>query len=464
MESDHLIVLRDGKADHKGKGMTVLRSPQREHMQTSKAEQHMQTSLRGIAKRAKASPKHRFGNLISLLNEENLSWSFTQLNRKAAPGVDEVDYKTFVADLDENISQIVKDLKAERYKAKLIRRRYIPKAGGRRPLGIPVVGDKVLQTAAAQILTAIYEQDFLPCSHGYRRGKGPQQAALELRKQIHQGKFCWIVDADIKGFFDHIDHEWMMKMLEQRIDDKRFLRLIQKWLKAGILEEDGQVVYPHTGTPQGGIVSAVLANIYLHYALDQWFEKAVKPVCKGEAMLMRYADEFICCHQSREDERRFCNALGKRLEKFKLELSAEKTQVLKFTRFEAKKGKAFTFLGFEFRWNLSRKGKSIVTMKTSKKKFRAAIAGIKNWIRQEHCKLGTAGILIKLRQKLQGHWNYYGVCGNYDMLNKYYHQVKEIVLKWLNRRSQRKSCNWAGYDKMLKHFRIPSPRIIAYGN
>lgn len=424
----------------------------------------MQTSLRGIAKRAKARPKHRFENLISLLTEENLQWSFTQLNRKAAPGVDEVDYKSFEADLQENISRIVRDLKAGKYKAKLIKRRYIPKSGGKRPLGIPVVGDKVVQTAAALILTAIYEQDFLPCSHGYRRGKGPQQAALELNRSIHRGKYCWIVDADIKGYFDHIDHEWMIKMLQQRVNDRRFLGLIRKWLKAGILEEDGQVKYPLTGTPQGGIISAVLANIYLHYALDLWFEKAVKPGCKGEAMLMRYADDFICCYQYREDERRFCKAVEKRLEKFRLELSTEKTRELKFTRFEAGKGKGFTFLGFEYRWGVSRKGKATLRMRTSKKKFRAAIAGIQSWIKQEHCKLGTAGILRKLRPKLQGHWNYYGVSGNYDMLNKYYHQVKVILLKWLNRRSQRKSYNWAGYDKILKHFRIPRPRITAYGN
>lgn len=326
------------------------------------------------------------------------------------------------------------------------------------------MGDKVLQTAAAQILTAIFEQDFLACSHGYRRGKGPQQAALELRRRINRGRIGWIVDADIKGFFDHIDHEWMMKMLEQRIEDKRFLGLIRKWLKAGILEEDGQVNYPHTGTPQGGIVSAVLANIYLHFVLDLWFEKTIKPSCQGEVMLMRFADDFVCCFQYHDDVQRFYNVLGKRLEKFKLELSAEKTQVIKFTRFEVEKGNAFTFLGFKFRWGLSRNGKPLVTMRTSKKKFRAAISSIQTWIKDIRCKLGTDGILIKLRQKLQGHWNYYGVCGNYEMLSQYYHQVKKIMLKWLNRRSQRKSCNWAGFDKMLKHFRVPSPRIIAKWN
>jgi len=222
-------------------------------MRIRKAEQHMQTSLRGIAKRARKDPKHRFGNLYSLLDEGNLRWCFPQLNRKAAPGVDEVDYASFEVDLEGNIARIVDDLREGRYKAKLIRRRYIPKPGGRRPLGIPVVGDKVVQTGVALILSAIFEQDFLPCSHGYRRGKGPQRAALELSKRLHRGRYRWVVDADIKGFFDHIDHEWLMRMLEQRIDDRRFLGLIRKWLKAGILEEDGKIVYPVSGTPQGSL-------------------------------------------------------------------------------------------------------------------------------------------------------------------------------------------------------------------
>ena len=431
-------------------------------MQIRKADQHMQTSLRGIAKRAKSSPKHRFGNLFSLLNEENLRWCFPQLNRKAAPGVDAVDYNAFEADLGGNIALIVDDLKEGRYKAKLVRRRYIPKPGGLRPLGIPTVGDKVVQTAAALILSAIFEQDFLPCSHGYRRGKGPQRAALELSKRLHRGRFRWVVDADIKGFFDHIDHEWMMRMLEQRIDDQRFLGLIRKWLKAGILEEDGQVIYPVTGTPQGGIVSAVLANIYLHFALDLWFEKVVKPRCRGDVMLMRFADDFVCCFQYHEDVQRFYSVLGKRLEKFKLELSVGKTQILKFTRFETENSEFFTFLGFEFRWDLSRTGKPLVKMRTSKKKFRAALSAILVWIKKERSRLGTAALLAKLKQKLQGHYNYYGVCGNYEMLRKFYYQVCWITFKWLNRRSQRKSCNWEGFKEMLKHSLIPRPRIIGY--
>ena len=433
-------------------------------MQIRQADKHMQTSLHGISKRAKVSPKHLFGNLFSLLNEENLRWCFPQLNRKAAPGVDAVDYTTFEANLDGNISGIVSDLKEGRYKAKLVRRRYIPKAGGRRPLGIPAVGDKVLQKAVALILSAIYEEDFLPCSHGYRRGKGPQRAALELSKNLHRGRFGWIVDADIKGFFDNMDHEWLMRMLEQRINDKRFLGLIRKWLKAGILEEDGQVIYPVTGTPQGGIVSSVLANIYLHFALDLWFEKVVKPRCRGDVMLMRYADDFICAFQYHGDMKRFYNVLGKRLGKFKLELSSEKTCVIRFTRFETEKSEVFTFLGFEYRWGRSRSGKPLVKMRTSKKKFQSALASIQSWIRANRNKLRTAAIMRKLRQKLLGHWNYYGVSGNIGMLRVYYNQVCKIVFKWLNRRSQRKSCNWHGFNEMLKHFKMPQPRIVGYWN
>jgi RNA-directed DNA polymerase len=431
-------------------------------MQTSRAGQHMQTSLRGIATKAKQNPKYRFRNLSNLLTEGNLRWCFPQLNRKAAPGVDAVDYAAFEADLDGNIAWIVNALKAGCYKAKLILRRFIPKLGGRRPLGIPVVGDKVVQTAVAFILSAIYEQDFLPCSHGYRRGKGPQRAALELSKRLHRGRFGWVVDADIKGFFSNLDHEWLMRMLEQRIEDRRLLGLIRKWLKAGILEEDGQVDYPVTGTPQGGVVSAVLANIYLHYALDLWFEKIVKPRCQGDAMIMRFADDFVCCFQYHSDMLRFYEELGGRLGKFGLELSAEKTRTLKFTRFETDKNESFTFLGFEYRWGQSRKGNPLVKMRTSKQKFRAALASILSWIKKERCKLGTAGIFMKLKQKLQGHFNYYGVCGNCEMLGKFYYEVCRIVFKWINRRSQRKSCNWEGFSEMLKHFHVPRPRIIGY--
>jgi len=431
-------------------------------MQIRQADKHMQTSLWGIAQKAKKDSRHRFGNLYSLLTEENLRWCFPKLNRKASPGVDKVDYTTYEGNLDENIAQLALDLKEGRYKAKLIRRHYIPKTGGRRPLGIPVVGDKVAQTTVALILSAIYEEDFLPFSNGYRRGRGPQRAALTLSKSLHRGRIGWIIDADVKRFFDTIDHDWLLKMLSHRINDRRFLGLIRKWLKAGILEEDGQIIHPTTGTPQGGVVSAVLANIYLHYVLDLWFEKVVRPRCRGQVMMMRFADDFVCCFQYHDDALRFYSVLGKRLRKFNLELSVEKTRMLKFTRFSVENGQAFTFLGFDYRWKESKAGKPLITMRTAKKKFRASLASFTEWIKRVRCRLGTAGIMRKLRQKLQGYWNYYGVCGNFEMLSHYFHQVKLLVLKWLNRRSQRKSCNWERFEAMLKHYKVPRPRIIGY--
>ena len=423
----------------------------------------MQTSLRGIAKRAAANPGQRFGNLYGLLNERNLHWCLRRVNRKAAPGVDGVDYATYAKDAEANIGELAAVLKEKRYRARLVRRHYIPKGNGkRRPLGIPVVADKVVQTGAAEILMAIYESDFLDCSHGYRRGRGPRSAALQLGATFQRGRYRWVVDADIKGFFDNIDHDWMIRMLEERIDDRAFLGLIRKWLKAGILEEDGQVVNPTTGTPQGGIVSAVLANIYLHYALDLWFEKVVKPQCRGDACMMRYADDFVSCFQLADDAHRFHASLGPRLAKFHLTLSAEKTKLLRFTRFETKGGNIFNFLGFEYRWGTSRKGNPLLRLFTSKDKYRQALRGLKIWLRTNRCKMPVSSLLNKLTLKLRGHYNYYGVCGNSPRLWSYYHEVVKLLFKWLNRRSQRKSYNWEGFMEMLKYFNIPRPRIIAY--
>jgi len=251
-------------------------------------------------------------------------------------------------------------------------------------------------------------------------------------------------------------------MLAERIDDRVFLGLIRKWLKAGILEEDGQVINPTTGTPQGGIVSAVLANIYLHYALDLWFEKVVKPACRGDAVMMRYADDFVCCFQLAEDAHRFHAALGSRLGKFNLTLSAEKTRILRFTRFEREGGNTFTFLGFQYRWETSRKGRPVVRMHTAPAKLRQALAGMTTWLRTNRCQQSVRSLVGTLSAKLRGHFNYYGVCGNGARLSGYYHRVIYLLHKWLNRRSQRKSYSWGGLLEMLRYFRLPQPRIVAY--
>ncbi len=308
----------------------------------------MQTSLRGIANRAATHKEHRFRNLSGLLNEINLAWCFKFLRKDAAPGADRVDVLDYQQELESNIRNLVERLKGQRYRAKLVRRRYIPKPNGKmRPLGIPATEDKLLQVAVAKILEAIYEQDFLDSSYGYRPNRSPKAASQDLARTLLIGKYCWVVEADIRGFFDTIDHQWMIKMLEERIEDKPFLRLIRKWLRAGILETDGQVVHPVTGTPQGGIVSPVLANIYLHYALDLWFARRIKPRCQGEAMIIRFADDFVCTFQYRSDAESFYRDLGERLGKFGLKVAPDKTRILRFCRFDLNGSGRFDFLGFE---------------------------------------------------------------------------------------------------------------------
>lgn len=424
----------------------------------------MQTSLRGISNRAAKDKAHRFGNLYGLLDEKFLKWCFWQLNRDAAPGVDQVDFYEYQENLDENIANLVKRLKQKSYRAKLVRRRYIPKLNGKlRPLGIPATDDKVLQFAVAKILEAIYEEDFLDVSYGYRPRIGPQDAVRDLTRKLQFGRFSHIVEADIKSFFDKIDHKWMIRMLEERIHDRAFLRLIQKWLKAGILDTSGEVIHPATGTPQagtpqGGIVSPILANVYLHYALDLWFEKRIKRECNGEALIIRYADDFVCAFQYKQDAELFYQQLNGRLGKFGLEVSPEKTRILPFSRRMLKQSETFDFLGFEFRRALSRKLKPIIKRRTSRKKLRASIAAFTGWIKtNRNKKIST--LMRTLTAKYRGYWNYYGVIGNYGSLKTFYYRTVRILFKWLNRRSQRLSYNWAGFQDLLKQFLIPAPMI-----
>ena len=419
----------------------------------------MQTSLRGISNRAAKDKAHRFGNLYGLLDENFLKWCFWQLKRDAAPGVDRVDFYEYRENLDENIANLVNRLKQKKYRAKLVRRQYIPKINGKlRPLGIPATDDKVLQFAVAKILEAIYEEDFLDVSYGYRPWRGPQDAVRDLTRKLQFGRFSHIVEADIRGFFDNIDHSWMIRMLEERINDRAFLRLIKKWLKAGILDISGEVIHPATGTPQGGIVSPILANVYLHYALDLWFEKRIKRECNGEALIIRYADDFVCAFQYQQDAELFYQRLNERLEKFGLEVCPEKTRILPFSRSMLKESETFDFLGFEFRRAISRKFKPIIRRRTSRKKLRASIAAFTEWIKTNRNKK-ISKLMKTLSSKYRGYWNYYGVIGNYDSLKTFYYYTIRILFKWLNRRSQRLSYNWAGLKDLLKQFLIPAPRI-----
>lgn len=419
----------------------------------------MHPSLRGIANRAKCSKDYRFGNLYTMLNKEFLLDSWRYLNKSAASGIDKVSAYEYGKNLEANIEDLVERLKNKRYRAKLVRRQYIPKGKDQyRPLGIPAIEDKLLQTAVSRILQAIFEPDFLDFSYGYRPGMGAKNAVAELSFELKFGWYSYVVEADIKGFFDNIDHDWLLKMLEQRVNDKPFLRLIKKWLKAGILDTDGKVIHPVTGTPQGGIVSPVLANIYLHYVLDLWFERVIKPKCKGSVYLCRYADDFVCLFQYKAEADWFYSELPKRLAKFNLSLSAEKTRIISFTKWRMHENSRFDFLGFEFRWGKDRHGKPHIIRRTSRNKLRKSLANFTQWCK-ENRNLRLSKLFAILNAKLRGYYNYYGVNGNYRSLAEFWDKARDILFKWLNRRSQRKSYNWRGFKELLKHFGIERPRI-----
>lgn len=444
-----------------GKGLTEVRSLQRRtqpYMQERKA--NVQTSLQAIAKKASEKPEYRFRNLFGMLNEEMLRDSWHDIRKNAACGVDQVSAAEYEQNLDENIRQLVDELKRKRYRAKNVLRRYIPKGNGKlRPLGIPATQDKLLQIAVKRILEAIFEQDFLRCSYGYRPGVGALDAVDKLTVKLQFGKYNYVVEADIKGFFDNIDHEWLLKMLAERVDDKAFLWLIGKWLKAGVLDTDGKVLHPETGTPQGGIVSPILANVYLHFVLDLWFQKVVIPHCGGEACLIRFADDFVCAFEKEEDARRFYEALGERMGKFKLELSAEKTRIIPFSANRVLGSSSFDFLGFEFRWGKDRAGKPHVNRRTARKSLRGSLIRFKLWCKDNrHRRLSD--LFKALNVKLRGYFNYFGVHGNLSSLALFHYRAIRFLWKYLNQRSQRKSYNWEGFKQLLAQFGVVKPHIV----
>jgi RNA-directed DNA polymerase len=442
-----------------GKGTTVLRSIQSVTWSGTRNGKTMQHSLNGIANRARSHRKHRFGNLCGELNEAYLADCYRHMNPKAASGVDRVSHRAYGEALSQNLHKLVERLKAGSYRARLVRRRHIPKGKGKtRPLGILVTEDKVVQTGAARLLSAIWEADFLDCSNAYRPKRNAHKAIRALSQGLQFGKFGYVVEADVKDYFGSIRHDWLIRMLEERIKDRAFLRLIRKWLKAQILEEDGTILDPATGTPQGGVVSAVLANVYLHYVLDLWFEWKVKKHCRGQAMVVRYADDFVCAFQYESDARWFYEQLPQRLGKFGLTLAAEKTRILRFSRFEPTGKNRFEFLGFEFRWGRSRKGKPIVKRRTAPKRLTRAVARFSEWLRaNRHRPLPE--LMKTLRSKYHGTWNYYGLIGNGKSLQAFYHWTLKLLHKWLNRRSQRAGMRWNRLQRLLRVHHIPRPHV-----
>jgi group II intron reverse transcriptase/maturase len=411
--------------------------------------------------RAAACKDHRFQNLFGLLDVGFLWQCWRDLNRNAASGVDGVTAQAYEVDLLANLEDLVSRLKMNRYRAKLVRRCYIPKDdGGERPLGIPALEDKLVQLACAKILGAIYEQDFESFSYAYRPERGAIDAIQDLGFNLQFGRFGYVVEADIRAFFDHLDHEWLMQMLSQRIDDRPFLNLIHKWLKAGVLEVDGSIVDPEEGSPQGGVISPMLANVYLHYALDLWFSRVVKPHTRGQAMLIRYADDFVCAFQFQEDAQRFYRVLPDRLKKFGLEVAPAKTRLFRFTRFKPGLRRRFAFLGFELYWDLDQQGVPRVMKRTQPKRLQRAKRRMKEWIKA-HRHLRGRKFIEALNRKLVGHYNYYGLPTNSKALGTFFHFAIGCAFKWLNRRGgKRKSFNWEQYKQALEKLGVARPRVV----
>jgi len=422
---------------------------------------HVPTSLRGIANRARESKHHRFRNLFGEVSVALLTHCWHDLNKDAASGVDGLTAAQYAADLHGNIAALAERVKAGRYRAKLVRRVYIPKENGtQRPLGIPALEDKLVQLACAKLLSAIYEQDFLDCSHGYRPGRSAKEAVIGLARELQSGHYHHVVEADIRGFFEHMDHDGVLAMLGERIDDRAFLGLIRNWLKAGILDTDGAVLHPDTGTPQGGIVSPVLANVYLHAALDRWFERVVKPRCRGKALLCRYADDFVCAFASKRDAERFFAVLPKRLETFGLQVAPEKTQLVCFSRARPDPGTRIAFLGFELYWQRTFTGRVQLRRRTARKRLQAATRGMTDWIKS-HRHLPGRDFIKGLNRRLIGHYNYYGLHGNASDLWRFYFAAVGVAFKWLNRRGgKRKSFTWEAFKRALKRLGVARPRIL----
>jgi|TARA_B110000211_G_scaffold229417_1_gene287150 RNA-directed DNA polymerase len=419
----------------------------------------MTTTLNTIAFKAHTHPKHRFQNLYGRLNTDSLYHSWGQLNKLAKPGIDGITMAEYKAKLIENIERLGQQLKQKCYRVNDIKRIFIPKSNGKqRPLGLPTVDDKLVQQSVSQILQSIWEQDFMRNSYGYRPNKSAHQAVHSLTLNLQFQGYGFIVEADIKGFFDNLDHEWLMNMLKQRIDDKAILNLINQWLKARIKSPDGVFTKPSSGSPQGGIISPMLANIYLHYALDLWFEKKVKPKMRGRAMMIRYADDFVCAFQYANDAERFYKVLPKRLKKFNLDVAEDKTSLMRFSRFHVGRKRHFVFLGFEFYWGTDAMGKPRLRRRTGAKKQKATLSEYYQWIKAKRS-FKLRDWLPQLKRKLTGFRNYFGLPDNSRSLANLYDYVLHNLYKWLNRRSGRKSYNWRNFKKMIEYFTIECIKV-----
>lgn len=427
----------------------------------------MLTDINRIATLAKEDPARKFYSIAHLINEERLTEGFWKLRKNSSAGIDGVVHAEYAANIEENIRQLHRRLVEGKYQAQPLRRVYIPKENGKlRPLSIPVLEDKLVQSVAVDLLNAIYEQDFLDCSFGFRPGRSQHQALDEMGRVICTRPMSWVLELDIQTYFDSIVRENLVEMMRRRVTDNSMLRLIGKWIRVGAID-NGKVIVSETGTGQGQPISPLLANIYLHHILDEWFEEEVKPRLRGEAHEIRYADDAILCFQYREDAEKVLEVLPKRFAKFGLTLHPEKTRLIAFGRFaqgEAKKrGKkkpdTFDFLGFTHICARSRQGKFTVHVKTIDKRLRRGLKSIADWCKQ-HRHDPVSEQQKTLNTKLRGHYQYYGRRTNHASVRRFYREVCGIWRKWLNRRTRGNPLTWEKYYEILRQNPLLTPRIM----
>jgi RNA-directed DNA polymerase len=420
-----------------------------------------------LAERARREPQRQFTSLAHLLNERFLAACYHRLGRDRACGVDGVTWKEYGEHLSDNLRDLVIRMKAKRYWPLPAKRVYIPKdEHSQRPLGLPALEDKIVQKGIAEVLSAIYEADFLDCSYGFRPRRGCHQAINAVDKTIMQQPINYVIDADIKAYFDSVSHSGLVKCLQVRIKDPSFLLLIERFLKAGYFEA-GEIVATEQGTPQGGNLSPALSNIFLHYVLDLWFEKRVKRQVRGGCFLVRYADDFLCMAQYKEDAQSILQAIRERFAEFDLALHPEKTRVISFgkrerlnAQREQRRPSTFDFLGFTHYCDRSRRGRFMVGRKTSGKKFRKKCRELNDWLKAVRNRCPVKEWWPVLKAKLQGHYQYYGISGNTQTLRRFYRLVVHMAWKWLNRRSQRQSFTWEQFWAYLNRYPLPEPRIV----
>ena len=428
----------------------------------------MSTRLERLTLKARNEPQTRFNALMGqLFDPDGLRESYGRQDGRKAPGVDGIDKEQYGDGVQERLADLSTRIRRMGYRPKPVRRVYIPKGDGRyRPLGVPSFEDRLVQDRLSQVLQAIWEPEFRDCSYGFRPGRGAHDALRRVAEVITNGRTQWVVEADIKGFFDHVSHAHLLRFLGHRIADPKLLRIVQRFLKAGILE-DGVFTASEEGTPQGGLVSPVLSNIYLHYVLDLWFEKRFAKGCTGKAYLIRFADDYVACFEQEADARRFHAEMPQRLAEFDLEIEPSKTALLRFgsqalgrqdRKTQGQGGRTFNFLGFTHYVGRSRRGRFVVGRRTEAKRVGKKLKLLNERLRRLRSQ-GGAAMVAFISRHLRGHIQYYGVSGNSRGVAAYVYCATRLLFKWLNRRSQKRSMNWKRFGQAVRPL-LPVARIL----